>query len=115
MKLQRIEPDTDFEHPTAEAIAALTPEEEVQWTEGDDYSKTITLSNGMAVKFRDMTGADLKFVETLSGGNIDRTMRLACRLCVKWGDRDGVTPPQLDKVRAKDFMLISRVIESFLE
>lgn len=130
MQLKRLDPSSMYplafaEQAYEQAISTSAPgpipfdgdEEETEpdpWIENEDYSKTVTLSTGVVCTFRDMTGGDLKFVETLNGGNIDRTMRLACRLCVKWGDRDSVTPPQLDKVRAKDMMLISKTIESFL-
>lgn len=127
MQLKRLDSNDPLAYAEAayeQAIAAPSPakipfdgdeaDDPDPWIENEDYSRSITLSTGVVATFRDMTGADLKFVETQTGGNIDKTMRLACRLCVKWGDRDGVTPPQMDKIRAKDMMLVSRVIESFL-
>lgn len=125
MKLQRMDDPIAYADAAYEQAIASPPlngqkpapaaiDEPVEWIENDDYSKSVTLSNGMVVTFRDITGADLKFAEGLSGGNIDKMMRLACRLCIKWGDRDSVALPQLDHVRGRDIMLINRVMESFL-
>lgn len=63
---------------------------------------------------RDMTGADLKFFEKAKGDNIEKTIALVARLCTKWGDRPGVTIPELEKVRAKNLMLLGQVVTRFL-
>ena len=122
--MQRIEDpiafaEEQYEQAIADSPTFLPPEEfedakDTEWEEGENYSRSIRLSTGLIVTFRDPTADDLEFVELLTGGNISKTKRLACRLCIKWGERGGVTPPQIGKVRAKDMMLISRVIESFL-
>lgn len=100
---------------TSSAIEELSEDEAYQYQELPDYSRKVTLSDGTIAIFRDVTVSDIR--ELRKAGITDEvevSVRLAARTCTAWGDKPGVTIPQIDKLRIKDFQIISQALESFL-
>ncbi len=103
-------------------MAKLTRVEETNGAEAalpyeelPDRSRRITLSDGITAVFRTITVKDIR--ELRQGGITDDfevSVRLAARTCIKWGDKPGVTPVQLDDLSISDFMLIQNTLNDFL-
>lgn len=82
-----------------------------------DYSIKVTLRSQMIVILRDMIGEDLEFIAQLRDegiSDISSTMRLVARLCIKWGDKSGVTETEIKKIPAVDVMRLSEAVAMFL-
>lgn len=93
----------------------------------DDYSLKITLSKGLVVILRDMTGDDLTYLNKIRKGiphptikgrtvipdEIDLIKKIVSHLCIQWGDQTSVTPPEIGKIRAKDFGRLGKALEHF--
>ena len=99
-RLQAVEPQEPVSSESTTLKSGLTVEDL------PDYSKQITIPDslyrgGLVVCFRDPSHADLEFMEAQikKGSNLEAMKRLAVRLCTQWGDRDGVTIPEWDKLR----------------
>lgn len=83
----------------------------------DDYTVEVILNSGLICRFRDVTVEDMREIRRSLGKNADefeQSVYLAARICTKWGNRDDVTPEQLNKLPLKEFMKISSALESFL-
>lgn len=73
----------------------------------------VKLRDSKIAIFREPYGPDLQVMEGRTPINA-KAARMATALCVKWGERNGVALPQMDKVLAWDFYLIQNAIQAFL-
>ena len=88
-----------------------------------DYSMRFTIpaslhKDGLTIVLKDPTQQDLEFVAEFSKGRTEKiaevVKRLICRLCIQWGDRDGVSIQVYDKIRAKLALALIEEVSGFL-
>lgn len=105
-----------------EAIEAAVEElvENSGVEELDDGSIAVVLTRGknkgVRVVLRDADANDLKDMDTVKGGSMEKTLRLISRLCVSWGDKSGITYPELIEsgfLRAKDLMVLGALLSEY--
>ncbi|NJR38524.1 MAG: hypothetical protein HC781_06355 [Leptolyngbyaceae cyanobacterium CSU_1_4] len=86
-----------------------------------DFSKKITIPatlqpGGLVVVFRDPSHEDLEFFETqmkTAETRLEAVKRFGVRLCIQWGDKNGVTVPQWDKLRGIVSVTLAKVLDDF--
>lgn len=74
----------------------------------------VTGGTDVTIRLRDMNGSDLLAMEKMPGGDIEKTMRVISRLCIKWGNKDAVTYDMVQKARAKHISMMGQVFANFL-
>lgn len=88
-----------------------------------DYSTRFTVpenlhKGGLTIVLKDPTQQDLEFIAEFAKGRTEKmaeaVKRMICRLCIQWGDREGVTIPIYDKIRAKLALALIDEVSSFL-
>jgi len=137
MKLQRqTVPDTFPVEYLDEVYADNSLDNELETTESDlpqymeeldDFSLRITLSTGVVVVLRDMTADDIIHLNKIRKGvphptikgrtveldEVELLKRLISFLCIQWGEKSSVTPPEIGRIRVKDLGRLSKALEHF--
>ncbi len=116
MKLQRVSDSEPAESANLTTFSNGTTVEELP-----DFSKKVVvpeklLPGGLVVVFRDPSQEDLEFFESQMSQcstRLEAMKRLACRLCIKWGELNGVTPPQWNKLRGVVSATLFKVLNDF--
>ena len=85
----------------------------------DDFSKSLTLSDGTYIRLRDITAKDLLHMEQVANsgkttGNLQKTALMLEMLTVEYKGETGITKAQVEKLKAKDFVKLGEVVGSFL-
>lgn len=92
---------------------SLSPKEIPEFVELPDRSKSLTLGNGIEVIFRRPNYGDAEAISKNKGGGLEVQIAIALRLCIKWGDRDGVDEATLNKLNMGDWQGVAKVVDSF--
>lgn len=89
-------------------------------TELEDYSKKIEIPDslirgGLVAIFRDPTHRDLEALnaERAKSNEISALKKFGCSLCVQWGEKPGITPPQWDGLRMALSLALIEVLNTF--
>jgi hypothetical protein len=91
----------------------LSPKEIPEFVELPDRSKSLTLGSGNEVIFRRPTYGDAEAISKNKGGGLEVQIAIALRLCIKWGDRDGVDEATLNSLNMGDWQGVAKVVDSF--
>ena len=101
-----------------EAVEELVEQSGVE--ELDDGSIAVVLTRGVnkgvRIVLRDADAADLKDMDAVKGGSMEKTLRLLSRICIAWGDKPGITYPQLMEpgfLRAKDVIVLGALLSEY--
>lgn len=71
----------------------------------------VKLSNGTITKFREVILEDIIAVEKANVvDEIEAAIRISARCCVKFGDKPGVTPIQIERLPARDLNKIGNTL-----
>ncbi|MBW4675972.1 MAG: hypothetical protein KME52_18695 [Desmonostoc geniculatum HA4340-LM1] len=91
----------------------LSPKEIPEFVELPDRSKSLTLDSGVEVIFRRPNYGDAEAISKNKDGDLETQAAIALRLCVKWGDRDGVDEKTLNKLNMGDWQGVAKLLQSF--
>ncbi|MCC5644793.1 hypothetical protein LC607_17975 [Nostoc sp. CHAB 5824] len=110
----------------------LSPKEIPEFVELPDRSKSLTLlpkgdaksdsgalasprasGSGIEVIFRRPTYGDAEAISKNKNGGLEVQIAIALRLCIKWGDKDGVDEATLDSLNMGDWQGVAKVVDSF--
>ncbi|NDJ20956.1 hypothetical protein GS682_04710 [Nostoc sp. B(2019)] len=91
----------------------LSPTHIPEFVELPDRSKSLTLGSGTEVTFRRPNYGDAEAISKNKDGDLEAQVAIALRLCIKWGERDGVDQATLNKLNMGDWQGVSKLLESF--
>ncbi|PHJ59598.1 hypothetical protein VF14_09000 [Nostoc linckia z18] len=91
----------------------LAPKEMPEFVELSDRSKSLTLSNGIETIFRRPNYGDAEAISKQKDGDLETQVAIALRLCVRWGDRDGVDEKTLNSINMGDWQGVAKLLQSF--
>lgn len=91
----------------------LSPPDIPEFIELGDRTKSLILSTDIEVIFRRPTYGDAEAISKRKDGDLESQVALALRLCIKWGDRDGVDEPTLNKLNMGDWQGVAKLLQSF--
>jgi hypothetical protein len=83
-----------------------------------DLSEIITIEfgNGLIAEFKEPTAGDLIAIRKSGvSDEMEATARIACRCCIRWGDKTGVAYQQIEKLGVRDFKRLGQSLNSFLD
>ncbi|BAZ39409.1 hypothetical protein NIES4101_53620 [Calothrix sp. NIES-4101] len=76
----------------------------------------VTFKSGVTAEFREPTAGDIIAIRKSGvSDEYEATARIAVRCCIRWGDKEGVALPQIEKLGIKDFKALGVALNSFLE
>ncbi|RCJ20131.1 hypothetical protein A6S26_05265 [Nostoc sp. ATCC 43529] len=91
----------------------LAPQEIPEFIELSDRSKSLTLSNGIETIFRRPNYGDAEAISKNKDGDLETQVAIAIRLCVRWGDKDGVDEKTLNSINMGDWQGVAKLLQSF--
>lgn len=91
----------------------LSPETKTSIVDLPDKTKSVTLNDGTEVIFRRLNYGDVEAIARYRDNDLEAQVVLATRLCIKWGDADKITEPQLNKLNMGDWQAIALALSSF--
>lgn len=92
---------------------SLAPNQIPDFTELPDRTKAIALNNGTELIFRRPNYGDAEAISRKKDGDLEAQVAIALRLCIRWGDKDGVNEATLNQLSIGDWQGVAQLVKSF--